>query len=646
MLPTRAFALDQIASVGGTGTRIAFSARVGCVRALRALHTSHAPRDEVWDQLEAAACLPPLDQVPVARLQQDMASNADAILACGSAKAVAALAALLPSGSAPAKLPAIAFHAAVTHTTPDVLAAATGLFDPESLLSHAFLATVGQPAWAAFWQARLPDLARFFLPTAFWTSEELCNLAGTADAALHVEQVRGLVTQRSRNTHHTYMGRPIPRAPKPDTIGATAWLERAAFAHLLGPELADAYPLVSKAKAMDVDAAVASTDAWLASRAIWRQGDGHAPWGLDPARFLLTPRARRMADLLALIAPVWEAPKTAAPVTKATLPKRNKAIQALIADANHPLTLPALVDVARHYTKVVDAAIATHDEAWRGTALAEAQAMRDLLQRPVGPKPREPYDRPIIDRDVYRTLLATGSQTFLQAGEACAHASYPQEEWTRAASSTFRNDTIDVEALVRRAEVGFMVALVPHLNNVDTWKALVFAQHKPKMVGPLLEALDKPQAQHACIQMGGARRQTLLATALDYSKGRGHMEIGYSRALWDIQDPDLRLEIFSRLEKGNGFRGLPGKNLDSFQVEGAGPDLLLLHTMLTAHRQGLSFEQAGRHITHPCLVRDLIAAGQGTAFFERFPTLEAFVRTPWDRIEACAAALLDGKRLA
>lgn len=646
MLPARTFALDQIAAAGGATTRIAFSVRVGCARALRMLHASQAPRDEVWEQLEAAACLPPLDQVPVARLQQQVASNADAILGCGSAQTVAAFAALLPSGATPAKVPTLGFHAALAHMDPNVLATATRLFEPESLLSQAFLATIGQSSWAGFWRARLPELARFYLPSTFWMSGQICTLAGGADAALHVEQVRGLITQRAGNTHHVYMGRAIPRAPKPDTVGALAWLERAAFAHLLAPEIAEAYPLLSKAKAMDVDAAVADTDAWLASRAIWRQADGHAPWGTDPVRFLLTPSAQRAADLLGLIAPVWEAPKTAASTTAPTLPRRGKAIKALVADGALALTFPALLDVARHYTKVVDIAIATHDATLRDAALAEAQTMRGLLQRAIGAAPRQPYERATVDGDGYGVLMATGARAFLHAGKACAHAAYPPQEWTYAASSFGRNEKLDVEALIRRAEVDFMAEIVPQLNRTDTWKALVFAQHKPKMIGPLLDALDTDETMGGCAANEGARRHTHLGAALDYGKGRGHMGIGFSRALWDIQDPDLRVEIFRRLEKGNGFYGVPGKNLESYEAHGAGPDLLLLHTMRHAHRQGQSFEAAGRHVDHPCLVRDLIQAGKGTAFFQRFSSLEGFVATPWERIEAIAAELLGSARLA
>lgn len=645
MLPAISYAQTQIAALGEGTTRIAFSVRMGCARALRMLHGAQAPRDGVWQQLEAAACLPPLDQVPAMRLRQDLTSNADAILGCGSAKVVAAFASLLPRGYEPADVPTIAFQSVARHTTPDILTEAIKVFEGEALLSQAFLATVGLPDWEVFWRKQTPVLARYDLPVAFWLAPEICTLAEGGNAELHVDQVRALITQAKPHAKRYYNENAIPKMPKAESVGALLWLDRAAFAHLIDAAGADAYQIMARKKALDVNTIVANTDSWLAARAIWRQTDGQAPWGTDPARYLLTPPAERKTALLALTEPVWEAPKTAKPLTKAALPGRKPALKAFIAAADQPLTIPTLQAVARRYTAVVDIAISTHDEKLRTEALTEAQAMRALLARPVAPTPRFPVDWPHLGEEFYPAMMETGALAFMETGKACVDATFPAEQWEIASSGFGRNEKVDLEALVRRAEVAFMVAIVPNLNRVDTWKAMVFAQHKPKMAGPLLDALDTPEDAYSVWDMRPRNGTTHLGAAMDDGKGRGSLSIGYTRALWDIADPSLRVEIFHRLEKGHGFSGVPGKNVEDYQMSDAGVDVLLLHTMLHAHRNGLTFEQSGKHVTHPCLVRDLIKAGQGTAFFQRFATLDAFVATPWESIEAIAAELLDGKRL-
>jgi hypothetical protein len=646
MLPATLYAQTQIDALGAGATRIAFAVRVGCARALRMLHSAQAPWDGVWAQLEAAACLPPLDQVPAARLRQDVTSNADALLGCGSPHVIAAFASLLPKGSEPAGVPTIAFHAVAAQLTPEVLTAALALFDPEALLAQAFLATVGKPGWEAFWKAQIPVLARHPLPVAFWMAPAICTLAEGANAELHIDQVRALITQAKPHRAKDYDPNAIPKMPKPESAGALLWLERAAFAHLLDADGATAYAVMARKKALDVNTSVANTDSWLAARAIWRQTDGHAPWGTDPVRYLLTPQAERTAALLALTEPVWEAPKTAKPLTKAKLPKRKPRLKAFSDDAHQPLTVTSLWIVAERYTAMVDVALSTHDETLRTEALAEAQAMRALLGRPVAREPSNPGDYLVLQDAVIRAIMETGAVAFREAGKTCTTATFGLDQWENATWHFDAKEKIDIAALVRRAEVAFMVEAVPRLNRAQTWKALVFAQHKPKMAGPLLNALDTPEQKSGWWEAKPQQGTTHLGAAMTHGKGQATLGIGYSRALWDITDPGMRVDIFHRLEKGNGFQGVPGRNVHDFETEGAGPDLFLLHVMLHAQRHGVAFEEAGRRVKRPCLVRDLIAAGQGTAFFQRFATIDAFVATPWEDIAATAAGLLDGKRLA
>lgn len=626
--------LPAIAGFEPGATKIKLSARVECARILRDLHPLVIAADPrattTYAEIERAALLPPYDNVSADGVDTALRRDTDAILGCGSIEVIRAFSALLPRGADKVIPSRLSVADALPAFTIEMLGAASA-WDNESLLRALLPLTAGLPEWADFWRMTFANPKASFMVNGEWT-------AGWAIAPLRVGEqmaVRSSTLSHGLKSgfHASYV-----RRVQPLTIGEDNWLEHAALYRLIDQERSELmFKPIARKSVMGPDAKVADATMAYASRALYAQDDGRAPWGMDPVAFLETPSEVRMRALRGLgrIAPTTSKAEAVKPPK---MKKRRRDLGSFIDDTAASMTAPIFEMIAERYGQAVDFTLETSSPAQQQVGLDEAKVMLELLHRQALPIQKNDYVHTI---SMLHAAMSTGSMAFITQGEKIAReitATAPHTNNWRIGEHGFGSSHFErnLPAIARRCNAAFAKWVVQRLNLVERWTFLVLVQHKPQVFEAAAHGIHHGReglAQvNTCLRAG----QPEFGMGEVLVCGTGHAayqtSLGSTHRLWDIADPGQRQAVFQMMLEGGGFTGKPGVVTYDYMLQGLDEDGFLFAAVVLAKTTGVSFARAAEMIPEGFLAKKLAATGAGQSFVDGFASVEDYVATPLEVI--------------
>jgi hypothetical protein len=320
--------------------------------------------------------------------------------------------------------------------------------------------------------------------------------------------------------------------------------------------------------------------------------------------------------------------KTAAALP--TLANRKKALDTFVNTPSAPLSEKMFKALTERYCLVVDTALESNNTALQNACAQEAKALVNALDRDIAD---EAYaDTP----NIYKWAVHTGSMSFVLTARklllAWGRNNPPLTTWDACLQGFGQHRTdYKLTDMARRGNTKFATWVAPLLNRVDSFTFLTLLQYKTDTFMKVLDTLSK-----------ATQKSRNILVSQDPSQGIGQMlvsghnyqtSLGNTMDMWNIQDPELRLKLFERFVEGNGFMGRPGKEEYEWESKNLPQDGFLLHCVYDALTNTTSLGHARKEVPEGYIVHKL-----PEAFLAQFDSIESFVKTPKEKIDALIAS--------